>query len=132
MILPPAVVVHGLADAKAALAPGRPTLLLSAPGAASYAGAGWWRATMAAAGATWDALDCADEAGRALEALAAGCRIIVLHPCPAFASVAARAGNATVLPARPQALDLGTRGAGRHLEAWLATAAPRDTPWQVV
>ena len=41
---PPAVIVHGLDDARAALAPGRPVTLLSAPGAALYAGCGWWRA----------------------------------------------------------------------------------------
>lgn len=118
MTLPPAIAVHGAAHVQAALAPGRPVLLLSAPGAACYAGAGWWRALVNGAGVP-DALDCADAAGRALEALAAGCRIVVLYPCPGFASVAARAGQAAVLPARPPALDLGVRGAERHLQAWL-------------
>lgn len=41
---PPAVIVHGLDNARTALAPGRPVTLLSAPGAALYAGCGWWRA----------------------------------------------------------------------------------------
>ena len=120
MMLPPAVVIYGLGHARAALAPGRPVLLLSAFGAACYAGAGWWQALVAAAGAPLDALDCADAAGRALEALAAGCRMIVLHPCPGFAAVAERAGGATILAARPPALDLGERGAERHLLDWLA------------
>lgn len=120
--LPPAVVVHGLAQARAALAPGLPALLLSAQGAAAYAGAGWWRAMITAAlqGRNEpDALDCADLAGRALEALAVGCRILVLHPCPAFAAVVERAGGAQILSARPPALDLGQRGAARHLPDWL-------------
>lgn len=127
MILPPAVVVHGVDDARTALAPGRPVLLLSAFGAAGYMGALWWRALMAAVQAPCDALDCADQPGRALEALAAGCRIVVLHPCPAFSDVAARAEGALVLSARPPTLDLGQRGAERHLTAWLArddTASP--------
>ncbi len=120
--LPPAVTVHGVDQARAALAPGLPVLLLSAWGTAAYAGAGWWRAMVTAAldgRAQPDALDCADLAGRALEALAAGCRIIVLHPCPAFATVAERAGGALVLPDRPPSLDLDERGAERRLLGWL-------------
>lgn len=122
MMLPPAVTIHGLLHARAALAPGLPVLLLSAYGAASYAGAGWWRAMVQAAlgdGAQLDALDCADQPGRALEALAAGCRIVVLHPCPAFPAVVERASGALVLAARPPSLDLGQRGADRRLPAWL-------------
>ncbi len=128
--LPPAVVVHGLADARAALRPGRPVLLLSAPGAASYAGCDWWRAlidrAVAEAGAACEApdvLDCADAPGRAVEALRAGCLRLVLDPAvPAFADVAARAAalGATVLPTRPLALDLARPGARRQLDAWLA------------
>ena len=121
MILPPAVTVHGLQQAQAALAPGLPVLLLSAPGAAAYAGAGWWRALVAAAldgRAQPDALDCADLPGRALEALHTGCRILILLPCPGFASVAART-DALILAARPTSLDLGRRGAERGLVRWL-------------
>jgi hypothetical protein len=68
MILPPAVTVHGLPHALAALAPGRPVTLLSAPNAAVYAGVGWWRAVVAAAGSPPDILDCGAAAGRVLEA----------------------------------------------------------------
>lgn len=118
MILPQAVVVHGAGHLAAALAPGLPVLLLSAPGAACYAGAGWWRALVDATEMP-DALDCADAAGRALEALAAGCRIVVLAPCPGFGAVVARAAGAMVLPVRPAALDMRVRGAERHLVAWL-------------
>ena len=122
MTLPPAVVIHGLDHARTALGPGRAVLLLSGAGAGAYAGAMWWREMIAAALGTRrepDALDCADQAGRALEALTAGCGIVVLRPCPSFESVAARATGALVLPARPPALDLAQRGAIRHLDAWL-------------
>lgn len=126
MSLPPAVVVHGLKHARLALAPGRPVLLLSGPGAAGYAGAGWWRAMIAAAlaerpagPAMPDALDCGSQAGRALEALATRCRIIILHPCPAFPVIVERAAGALVLPARPASLDLGQPGGAYRLEAWL-------------
>jgi len=128
MTLPPAVIIHGLADARAALAPHRPVTLLSAPGAASYAGCGWWRAVVAAAlaghpgAAVPDALDCAGAPGRALEALSLGCRLLVLYPCPAWAGVAGRAAaqGASLLDRPPPALDLGQPGAVRHLAAWLS------------
>ncbi len=122
--LPPAVVVHGLADAVSALAPGLPVTLLSATGAGVFAGAGWWRALVAAARTAHpetpcaDVLDCADAPGQAMAAIRAGQSLLVLDPaCPAFARIAALA---TVLPARPPVLDLGDRGAARHLHAWLS------------
>ena len=128
MLLARAVVIHGLADARAALRPGRPVTLLSGVGAASYAGCGWWRALIARAlaesgHAAADVLDCADAPGRAVEALRAGCRHLVLDGgVPAFADVAGRAATlgAVVLPSRPAALDLAGRGAARRLDAWLA------------
>ena len=115
MIRFPSVTVHGFDQATAALAPGRPVTLLSAPGAALYAGCGWWRALISAARAVHpateadDILDCADAAGRALEALRAGQMILVLEAdAPGFAAVAAAAAEAgaTLLPSRPPALDL--------------------------
>ena len=125
---PPAVVVHGLPQLRQAVAPGRPVTLLSGPGAAIYAGCGWWRALMAlAAGDNPDILDCADAPGRAMEALRAGCRLLVLDPAvPAWTLVAARAAaaHARLLPARPPALDLAAAGAARRLVAWL----DGDTP----
>lgn len=135
--LPPAVVVHGYEQARTALAPGLPVLLLSALGAAAYAGAGWWRSmidqALAAHGGPGaprpsnapDALDCSDLAGRALEALSVGCRIIVLHPCPAYPAIVERAGlvSARVLSARPPALDLAEPGAERRVTAWLARSS---------
>ncbi len=124
----PAVTVHGLAHALAALAPGLPVTLLSGPGAACYAGCGWWRALVEQARARHpaipaaDILDCADAAGRALEALRYGQKTLILAPAtPAFAAVAAAAEEcgAAVLTARPPALDLAGRGTARRLEDWL-------------
>ncbi len=120
--VPPAIIVHSLEHARQALRPGRPVTLLSARGAAIYAGCAWWRALLAAAETTApDIIDCADAAGRALEALAVGCRHVVLDPCPAWPAVAERAAAAGALlrPDRPEALDLGDPAAARHIEAWL-------------
>jgi len=123
MKLPPAVTIHGLEMARLALAPGLPVTLLSGPGAATYAGCGWWRAVVAMAGQTGpDVLDCGDAAGRALEALRAGCKWLVLDGgCPAFPRVAERAAlhGACLLPSRPESLDLADHGASRRLRLWL-------------
>jgi hypothetical protein len=127
MKLPPAVIVHGLAQAQLAVAAG-PVTLLSAPGAALYAGCGWWRAVVAASGTAGpDILDCADAPGRAMEALRAGCRIVILDPAvPAAPLVAARAAviGAVVLAAPPPALDLAAPGALRRLAAWVRGDRP--------
>lgn len=127
---PPAVIVHGLDDARAALAPGRAVTLLSAPGAALYAGCGWWRALVRLARAgrpaaddIADILDCADATGAAFAALRLGQRLLVLAPtAPGFAAAAAVAAarGGVVLAAAPPALDLAAPGAGRALRAWLA------------
>jgi hypothetical protein len=120
--------VHGLADARAALGPGRPVTLLSAPGAALFAGCLWWRELVAAARAAHpatpacDVLDCAAAPGQAMAALRAGQLLLVLDPaCPAFAAVGAAAATlgATLLAARPAALDLGNPDARRGLARWL-------------
>ncbi len=119
----PAVIVHGLDDAQAALAPRRPVTLLSAPGAAVFGGCLWWRSLMAAAGYEGvSLLDCADAAGRAAEALRLGLPGVVLSPrAPSFAVVQglARDAGALILPAPPPALDLGKNGAVRQLTAWI-------------
>jgi hypothetical protein len=84
--LPPAVVVHSLAEARAALAGGEAVTLLSPPGAALYAGCGWWRALIEAARAAFpdadciDILDCADGTGQALAALRIGVNRLILSP----------------------------------------------------
>jgi hypothetical protein len=128
MKLHPAVTVHGLDEMLAALRPGRPVTLLSAPGAAGFAGCLWWRALIAQALAAFpaaealEALDCADAPGQAMAALRVGQKLLVLaRDCPAFpAVVAAAAGlGAVVLERRPASLDLAEPGAARRLEAWL-------------
>ena len=125
---PPAVVVHGLPDLRLATAPGLAVTLLSGPGAAIYAGCGWWRALMAlGAGGNPDILDCADAPGRAMEALRVGCRLLVLDACvPAWPTVASRAAvvGARLLSTRPPALDLAAPGAARRLQAWLQGDSP--------
>ncbi len=128
MILAPAVIVHGLPDALAALRPGRAVTLLSARGAAGYAGVLWWRELVAAAravhpaAAARDVLDCAAAPGHAMAALRGGQRLLVLDgDCPGFAAVAGAAATlgAQVLPAAPPALDLADTGARRRLAGWL-------------
>ena len=74
------------------------------------------------AGGNPDILDCGDAPGRAMEALRAGCRLLVLDPAvPAWSLVAARAATvgAALLIERPPALDLAKPGAQRRLQAWL-------------
>ena len=114
MELYPPIVVHGLAEARAALAQGRPVTLVSAPGAALSAGCGWWRALMAAARRDHpevpclDILDCADATGLALAALRIGVNHLILWPqAPGRDAVVAIAGAAGgfVLAAAPE----GTR-----------------------
>lgn len=138
MRLPPAVVIHGLGHARAALAPRRPVTLLSGTGAGAYAGCGWWRAMVETARSEvpgsspdgepdglWapDLLDCLDQTGRAIEAMRHGLRRLVLvADAPARDDAAARALTlgAVLLESRPPALDLACRNAVRHLEGWLA------------
>jgi hypothetical protein len=78
----PAIIVHSLDHARAALAAaaalGRPVTLLSAPGAAEYAGIAWFAKIVALGAAEWpDAayravIDCADRPGLVLAALRHG------------------------------------------------------------
>ena len=121
---PPAIIVHGLAELQAAMAPGLRFTLLSAPGAANFGGCAWWAELIAAGGFTGPALlDCGDAPGRAAEALRLGLGGIVLACEPAaFAVVAGIAAScgARLLAAAPPALDLGQHGAKRRLAAWLA------------
>ena len=128
MILHPAVVVHGLDHLQGALGPGLPVTILSAPGAALFAGCLWWRALIGQGRAEFprvpfeDILDCADAPGQAMAALRIGQRMLVLDPaCPAFTTVRAVAGTlgALVLGSRPAALDLAAAGSAHRLLAWL-------------
>lgn len=115
--LPPAIVFHGLADAKAALAAaaalGVPVTLLSAPAAASYAGPGWFRAVVEQARAAHPeaeaaaVLDCGDRSGHALAALREGVTAIRFSgkTSDKIEDIAAQYG-ARVVRDRPEALDL--------------------------
>ncbi len=120
---PPAVIIHGLADARLALSLRRPVTLLSAPAAALYAGCLWWQSLLAAAAVEHPAfLDCADAPGRAVEALRLGLRGVILTCEPElFAAVTgiAQAQGAVLLATAPPALDLASRNAERRLDAWL-------------
>jgi hypothetical protein len=128
MIVYPAVIVHGLADAMAALGPGLPVTLLSAPGAAQFAGCLWWREIVSAAHANCpdteaiDILDCADASGIAIGALrSAVCRLVLWPDAPGWdgvAAIAERQGG-FVLRQAPPALDLAQRNAIRRLPGWL-------------
>ena len=119
---PPAITIHCIEHARLALSFGRPVTLISAPAAAVFAGAAWWRALIAACATRQpDVLDCADAPGRALEALAQGCTRLVLLPCPAWPSVAERAemAGALLLTCRPECLDLADPASTRRIDAWL-------------
>jgi hypothetical protein len=131
--LAPCVIVHGLAMAQQAVAAARsmsrPVTLLSARGAGAYAGVGWWRALVALACPDGDiahVLDCGEFPGRALEALRAGQRLLVLRAEDrVWTDVAERTVSCggILLAEAPTALDLGTPGAERRLEMWLSQAA---------
>lgn len=83
-------------------------------------GPAWWVAMLAEAGAAGlpNVFDCADEAGTAQAAFAAGAGGIVFTGGEALAarlaSLAARQG-ALFLAALPPALDMGAHGATRRL-----------------
>jgi len=122
------VVVHSLADARVALAPGQAVTLLSGEAATLYAGCGWWRALTAAARTEFpavpiaDLLDCGDASGQALAAVRIGLRALILTlDAPARTRVAAIvAGLGGVLLAeRPSALDLADPASHRRLHEWV-------------
>jgi len=120
MAEPPAIVVHNLAHALAALAAaaeaGVPIRLESAPGAAAYAGAAWFAAVVAAArrahprARALAVLDCGAEAGLALGAIREGVEAIRTR-APArvrrkLAAIAGAAGTRVVEGRRGAVLDL--------------------------
>jgi hypothetical protein len=90
--------------------------LLSAPGAAAYAGAGWFRAVTEQAAAQFPdvqmtpILDCAAAAGDALAALREGVQVIRFsggqRVNDKLFDIAQQLG-ASVITRRPRALDLG-------------------------
>jgi len=130
----PAVVVHGLHEARAALAPGLPVTLLSPSAAALHAGCLWWLNLVTAARAIGpgliaaDILDCADAPGRALEALRCGLRLLVLEPCPGRTDVAEAAAEcgAALLPRRPPSLTLAEWLVSRFESSSSSGSAPDE------
>jgi len=77
------IIIHGLADAKTAVARDASVTLRSAPGAAAYAGALWWRELIAElrAHTGWQALawlDCGDQTALAVEAIRCGVVHLIL------------------------------------------------------
>jgi hypothetical protein len=133
MIVHPAVIVHGLADATAALSPGLAVTLLSAPGAGLFAGCLWWREMITRARVACpdaeviDILDCADASGAAMGALRSlVCRLVLWPDAPGWTAVAAIAAGqgGFVLGQAPVALDLREPNAIRRLPAWLRDSRP--------
>ena len=132
-----AIVVHGRAQACLVLRQGAPVALISAVGAASLGGPGWWRALVddvcAACPKTpcIDILDCADAPGLAMAALRLGQRHLILWPdCPAFEAVRSAAASigAIVYNVRPPALDMADRQAMRQLAEYLRPKIPGAPP----
>ena len=90
------ILIHGLADARAALAnaraAGEAVTLLSAPVAAAHGGAAWFAEVIAQAArefphARFEAiLDCGDGAGYAMAALRAGIKTLRFTGSPEIAS----------------------------------------------
>ncbi len=130
-----AIVVHGLADARAALAAAReagsPVALWSAPDAGCYGGAAWFaeltaQAAAAEPGATFEtALDCGDDAGVAAEALRHGLRRVRFSGAVAtrrkLEQIAGALGAAVVAD-RPDALDPQHEpDPAAAMRAWLQT-----------
>ena len=111
--------MHGLADALAALEAAtsldRPVVLLSAPGAAAYAGAAWFKALVALARERWPAasatamLDCDDRAELVQGALREGLAdLVYTGPAATAARLADIAGQqgARLYRRRPESLDI--------------------------
>jgi hypothetical protein len=112
-----AIVIHSLGHAVAALNAAaeadREIVLLSAPEAGIYAGAGWFKALVAAARAAVPAaeflamLDCGDDAGAAMAAIRAGIADVVYtgrrDVAERLAAIAAAHG-ARCIAARPAPL----------------------------
>lgn len=119
MPAPTYVTVHAFAHATSALnaaaAAGVPVALLSAPGAAAYAGPGWWVELLAAAEADTGRrpaaafLDCAERPGDALAAYRAGVAGVIFTGRSDVADklrALANAHGAAFRTDRPAALDL--------------------------
>jgi hypothetical protein len=122
------VIVHGVDDVQLVLAVSHRVTLLSAPGAAGYGGCFWWHMLMRQARAIVpeacipNVLDCADDSGRALEAMRIGLRGLILErSAPGWDRVAdtAAARGVTLLAEAPAAFDMNAIDA-RCRQDWRA------------
>lgn len=129
----PAIIVHGLDDAVAALraaqALGMRVVLASAPGAGSYGGSAWFRDVVAAAeaavpGACAGAvLDCDDAAGHVLGAFRAGLKAVRFtgraDVAAKLAAIAEAQGARLVTGDLPAFDPRGARDVERACRDWL-------------
>ncbi len=129
-----AVIVHSLADARAALIAaaelGVPVTLASAPGASAYAGPGWFQEVAAQAAAEVPqadcqaVIDCGERPGDVLLALRLGLKRVRFTGKKAVAeklTAIAEQRSATLITGRLQALDLrGTADPYAACRDWLA------------
>ncbi len=128
-----AVIVHSLGDACAALAAaselGVPVTLASAPGAAAYAGPGWFQEVVAQAAAEVPradcqaVIDCGERPGDVLLALRLGLEKVRFtgkkDVAKTLAAIAEQQG-ATLITGRLEALDLrGVADPTAACRAWL-------------
>ncbi len=125
---PAPIIVHSLDHALAAAAIGLPLTLRSAPGAAGYAGVGWFAALAAILAEKHPTvpatliLDCADEAGTAMGALRRGIGHIRFTGPPETAAKLAALGAILDTDTRP-ALDLlGLADPEAACRRWLSGA----------
>ena len=130
-----AVIVHSLAHARAALAAaaelGVPLTLASAPGAAAYAGPGWFQEVVAQAKAEVPradcraVIDCGERPGDVLLALRLGLEQVRFtgkkEAAKKLAAIAEQLG-AELITGRLEALDLrGVADPAVACRAWLAS-----------
>lgn len=131
----PQIVIHGLADAVAALEAARALdveiILLSAPGAAAFAGPAWFREVVTQAGAAVPearceaVLDCGDAPGHALAALREGVTAIAFDGSTDAAmkirAIAEQLGCRVIDIDYARAFDLGASDdPAAACRAWLA------------
>lgn len=132
-----AIVIHSLADARAALAAARtlrmPATLISGPGGGSYAGPAWFNEVVRAACRDYPEvrvtaiLDCDDAPGHALGAFRAGTRAVRFtgraDVAEKLRDIAAQHG-AELITDDVETLDLrGHRDAVAACTAWLSAHA---------
>lgn len=135
-----AIVVHSLADARAAARTaaelGVPIELWSAPGAAASAGAGWFKAVLEATRAAEPAapvsavLDCAELPGLVLGAFRVGLEVVCFtgpaRVAAKLADIAAQQGARLVRRRPARALDLRhAADPAAACRAWLAAGRRR-------